>query len=231
MRNIDQGLLHRAFSVFLFDSQKRLLLQQRASEKITFPGISLLLHSLTYTLFPFFPSFLLIHSQTCGQTPAVHILLASQVKLAPHSRQPSRASAAPPSESCITNLEFLQIRYHWTSSSFWLVFITWLQVMECGVNMRVSSFTSSLLHLFSFFFLFFSLLFFFFFLASREWFLHFIRGSYPDIHLFLYNIPCTITCACHQPFGPQLLCKSLISRLHGKAFNQCLNCSLRITIN
>ena len=163
MRNIDQGLLHRAFSVFLFDSQKRLLLQQRASEKITFPGISLLLHSLTYTLFPFFPSFLLIHSQTCGQTPAVHILLASQVKLAPHSRQPSRASAAPPSESCITNLEFLQIRYHWTSSSFWLVFITWLQVMECGVNMRVSSFTSSLLHLFSFFFLFFSLLFFFFF--------------------------------------------------------------------
>ena len=40
MRNIEKGLLHRAFSVFLFDSQKRLLLQQRASEKITFPGIS-----------------------------------------------------------------------------------------------------------------------------------------------------------------------------------------------
>ena len=39
MDNIDQGLLHRAFSVFLFDSQHRLLLQQRASEKITFPGI------------------------------------------------------------------------------------------------------------------------------------------------------------------------------------------------
>ena len=38
MKNIDQGLLHRAFSVFLFDSQNRLLLQQRASEKITFPG-------------------------------------------------------------------------------------------------------------------------------------------------------------------------------------------------
>ncbi|KAL9024112.1 MAG: hypothetical protein Q9196_006751, partial [Gyalolechia fulgens] len=39
MRNIDEGLLHRAFSVFLFDSQNRLLLQQRASEKITFPNM------------------------------------------------------------------------------------------------------------------------------------------------------------------------------------------------
>jgi isopentenyl-diphosphate delta-isomerase len=39
MSSIQQGLLHRAFSVFLFDaSGKRLLLQQRASEKITFPG-------------------------------------------------------------------------------------------------------------------------------------------------------------------------------------------------
>lgn len=38
MANIDQGLLHRAFSVFLFDNQNRLLLQQRADEKITFPG-------------------------------------------------------------------------------------------------------------------------------------------------------------------------------------------------
>ena len=37
MKNIDAGLLHRAFSVFLFDSDNRLLLQQRASEKITFP--------------------------------------------------------------------------------------------------------------------------------------------------------------------------------------------------
>lgn len=39
MENINKGLLHRAFSVFLFDSQKRLLLQQRASEKITFPDL------------------------------------------------------------------------------------------------------------------------------------------------------------------------------------------------
>lgn len=39
MENIDKGLLHRAFSVFLFDSQNRLLLQQRASEKITFPDM------------------------------------------------------------------------------------------------------------------------------------------------------------------------------------------------
>ncbi|KAL8298477.1 hypothetical protein RB597_006720 [Gaeumannomyces tritici] len=39
MTNIDKGLLHRAFSVFLFDDQNRLLLQQRAAEKITFPDM------------------------------------------------------------------------------------------------------------------------------------------------------------------------------------------------
>lgn len=39
MKNINDGLLHRAFSVFLFDSSNRLLLQQRASEKITFPDM------------------------------------------------------------------------------------------------------------------------------------------------------------------------------------------------
>ncbi|KAF2165025.1 hypothetical protein M409DRAFT_24925 [Zasmidium cellare ATCC 36951] len=39
MENINKGLLHRAFSVFLFDSNNRLLLQQRASEKITFPDL------------------------------------------------------------------------------------------------------------------------------------------------------------------------------------------------
>lgn len=39
MTNIDRGLLHRAFSVFLFDDKNRLLLQQRATEKITFPDM------------------------------------------------------------------------------------------------------------------------------------------------------------------------------------------------
>ncbi|XP_010883955.1 isopentenyl-diphosphate Delta-isomerase 1 isoform X1 [Esox lucius] len=36
--NIDKGLLHRAFSVFLFNSEDKLLLQQRSNAKITFPG-------------------------------------------------------------------------------------------------------------------------------------------------------------------------------------------------
>ncbi|KAH3679622.1 hypothetical protein WICMUC_000854 [Wickerhamomyces mucosus] len=36
MDNIEKGLLHRAFSVFLFNEEGKLLLQQRASEKITF---------------------------------------------------------------------------------------------------------------------------------------------------------------------------------------------------
>ncbi|KAL7938197.1 Isopentenyldiphosphate isomerase [Trichoderma chlorosporum] len=39
MTNIDKGLLHRAFSVFLFNDKNKLLLQQRASEKITFPDM------------------------------------------------------------------------------------------------------------------------------------------------------------------------------------------------
>lgn len=39
MENINRGLLHRAFSVFAFDAQGRLLLQQRAAEKITFPNL------------------------------------------------------------------------------------------------------------------------------------------------------------------------------------------------
>lgn len=38
MSRINEGLLHRAFSVFLFNSNGELLLQQRADEKITFPG-------------------------------------------------------------------------------------------------------------------------------------------------------------------------------------------------
>jgi isopentenyl-diphosphate delta-isomerase len=40
MENINRGLLHRAFSVFIFrPSDGRLLLQQRATEKITFPDM------------------------------------------------------------------------------------------------------------------------------------------------------------------------------------------------
>ncbi|KAK9469822.1 NUDIX hydrolase domain-like protein [Lipomyces arxii] len=39
MTNINAGLLHRAFSVFLFNDEGKLLLQQRADEKITFPGM------------------------------------------------------------------------------------------------------------------------------------------------------------------------------------------------
>lgn len=38
MENIKKGMLHRAFSVFLFNSNGELLLQQRANAKITFPG-------------------------------------------------------------------------------------------------------------------------------------------------------------------------------------------------
>ena len=39
MTNINAGMLHRAFSVFLFTPDGRLILQQRSSAKITFPLI------------------------------------------------------------------------------------------------------------------------------------------------------------------------------------------------
>ncbi|CAG8553719.1 5465_t:CDS:2 [Ambispora gerdemannii] len=39
MENINKGLLHRAFSVFLFNSENELLLQQRSTDKITFPDL------------------------------------------------------------------------------------------------------------------------------------------------------------------------------------------------
>jgi isopentenyl-diphosphate delta-isomerase len=38
LKHINKGMLHRAFSVFLFDSNKNLLLQQRSLSKITYPN-------------------------------------------------------------------------------------------------------------------------------------------------------------------------------------------------
>uniref|UniRef100_A0A8I6AD97 isopentenyl-diphosphate Delta-isomerase n=2 Tax=Rattus norvegicus TaxID=10116 RepID=A0A8I6AD97_RAT len=38
MENIDKGLLHRGFSVVLFNTQNQLLVQRRADAKYTFPG-------------------------------------------------------------------------------------------------------------------------------------------------------------------------------------------------
>eukprot|EP01038_Epipyxis_sp_PR26KG_P007260 gene7260-9897_t len=38
-KELPRGQLHRAFSVFLFNSEGKLLLQQRAAEKITFPNV------------------------------------------------------------------------------------------------------------------------------------------------------------------------------------------------
>ena len=38
MNSSNNGMLHRAFSLFIFDSDKRILLQQRSLHKITFPN-------------------------------------------------------------------------------------------------------------------------------------------------------------------------------------------------
>jgi len=39
LENIEKGMLHRAFSVFLFNTDGKLLLQQRSDAKITYPGV------------------------------------------------------------------------------------------------------------------------------------------------------------------------------------------------
>lgn len=36
--HLHDGVLHRAFSIFVFNSKNELLIQKRAPEKITFPG-------------------------------------------------------------------------------------------------------------------------------------------------------------------------------------------------
>jgi len=38
VKNINNGLLHRAFSIFLFNQEGKLLLQRRSDKKITFPN-------------------------------------------------------------------------------------------------------------------------------------------------------------------------------------------------
>lgn len=45
------GLLHRAFSVFIFNSEEKLLLQQRSDAKITFPGQGGILKSCSLPIF------------------------------------------------------------------------------------------------------------------------------------------------------------------------------------
>jgi isopentenyl-diphosphate delta-isomerase len=37
--HLHDGVLHRAFSAFVFNGNNELLVQKRAAEKITFPGL------------------------------------------------------------------------------------------------------------------------------------------------------------------------------------------------
>lgn len=61
------GILHRAFSVFLFDeSDGRLLLHQRSADKITFPNVCFV---YIYVLYSIILLLLQLHSNTniCGK--------------------------------------------------------------------------------------------------------------------------------------------------------------------
>ena len=215
MRNINQGLLHRAFSVFLFDSQKCLLLQQRASEKITFPGISLPYYTPFFPL-PFFSANTLsdMWTNTCcshplgipGETGSTLEAATQGVRRAA-VRKLDHELGIPAKQVPLEKFKFLtRIHYMAPSDGMW--------------GEHESKLPSSSYIFLSFFFMcgggFFSISFFF----SRAVTLISTCST--------YIVPPRV---CHQPFGPHLFCKSLISRLHDKAFNQCSNCSFRITIN
>jgi hypothetical protein len=66
MVNIEKGMLHRAFSVFIFNSKGELLLQQRADETITFPGCEIILVPLACSF--------LISVSGCTQVLDQHVL-------------------------------------------------------------------------------------------------------------------------------------------------------------
>jgi hypothetical protein len=63
-----RGVLHRAFSVFIFDeSTNELLLQQRAAEKITFPSVSFVLCSvILYYVMLYLCVFMCVCGYTCS---------------------------------------------------------------------------------------------------------------------------------------------------------------------
>ena len=69
MAAIRKGMLHRAFSVFIFNEENRLLLHQRAASKITFPSYWTVKTHQTfidfYFLFLFFSCFFLVFFVSC----------------------------------------------------------------------------------------------------------------------------------------------------------------------
>lgn len=65
------GMLHRAFSVFLFNSEGNLLLQQRSDAKITFPGTrSFLCHGVSYRCNSYL--YIIKHSYSGSPEPAIN---------------------------------------------------------------------------------------------------------------------------------------------------------------
>mmetsp|Transcript_21618 Transcript_21618/g.30224 ORF Transcript_21618/g.30224 Transcript_21618/m.30224 type:complete len:226 (+) Transcript_21618:61-738(+) len=120
MENINKGLLHRAFSCFLF-KDKKLLLQQRAAEKITFP---------------------LMWTNTCCSHPLFNIEQEKDgiqgVKLAVQ-RKLFHELGIPASEVPIEKLKFLtRIHYKAAADEKWgeheVDYIVFIEVDDVTVN-------------------------------------------------------------------------------------------------
>lgn len=100
---VNSGLLHRAFSVFLFNSEKKLLLQQRAQAKITFPNH----FTNTCCSHPLFVETELEERDFLGVRTAAQRRLEYELGI-------------PPSEISLEDLKFLtRIHYKATSDDKW----------------------------------------------------------------------------------------------------------------
>ena len=123
MTNINQGLLHRAFSVFLFNSKNELLLQQRASSKITFP----LMWTNTCCSHMFY-----IDAVRCRAA----LLLAHPARRSSTPRT-TWVPSAPASASCCTSSASSRRRFLLRTLSFSRGFTTWRRRAARGASTRV----------------------------------------------------------------------------------------------
>ena len=130
MENIDKGLLHRAFSVFLFDSENRLLLQQRASEKITFPNM----WTNTCCSHPLNTPSELVEEAQLGKFDCWVDYYRVIIDWYGLIKVPVLLLNASWNMNLVSSLN----KFPWINSSIWLVSIMLHQVMVFGESMRVS---------------------------------------------------------------------------------------------
>eukprot|EP00300_Choanocystis_sp_HF-7_P015024 c18910_g1_i2.p1 GENE.c18910_g1_i2~~c18910_g1_i2.p1 ORF type:complete len:691 (+),score=152.13 c18910_g1_i2:46-2118(+) len=101
-----RGKLHRAFSVFLFDPQGRLLLQQRAASKITFPNV----WTNTCCSHPLYVEDELDSDESIASGTVMGAKRAAQRKL-------EHELGIPPSQVPLSSFKFLTRLHYWAADT------------------------------------------------------------------------------------------------------------------